>query len=84
MRSVDDAKRAAARRAVVQYLAQNPQASDSVAGIASWWLRGEGVRVTHDLLRETLESLVVEGRISRRRLPDGTVLYAAAADTGEA
>lgn len=82
MRSADDAKRAAARHAVVAYLAQNPRASDSVAGIGSWWLRGEGVRVTDAVLEETLESLVTEGRISRRRLPDGTVLYAAAEGEG--
>ena len=83
MRSDDDAKRAAARRAVLQYLARNPRASDSAAGIASWWLRGDGVRVSDAALDAALESLVAEGRIARRRLPDGTVLYAAADPEGD-
>lgn len=78
MKSVDDEKRAAARRAVLDYLAQNPRASDSLAGISTWWLRGSGVRVTDAALEAAMESLVEEGRILRRPLPDGTILYAAA------
>jgi hypothetical protein len=78
VKSVDDEKRAAACRAVLDYLARNPRASDSLSGIATWWLRGAGVRVTDAALESALESLVEDGRILRRPLPDGTVLYAAA------
>ena len=51
----------------------HPDAADTAAGIASWWLEDEDVAV--ELVERVVQGLV-EGRVMERRLtPDGAAIY---------
>jgi len=62
-------------REIARYLAAYPQASDTVAGISGWWLAEPPESVVQQDLEAALELLVRQGRLMRRTLCDGTVLY---------
>jgi hypothetical protein len=47
--------------AVMGYLAEHPQAADTLAGIAEWWLMRQEVRVTVTTLGRVLHVLVERG-----------------------
>jgi hypothetical protein len=59
-------------RALCRYLSDNPQACDTPAGIARWWLRGEHAPV---LVEAALQQLHGEGRLERLPAADGRVRY---------
>lgn len=65
-------------QAVLAYLAGHPQAADSVAGVARWWVGDDG-RLGLPLVQQALDRLVIAGELRRQRLADGSVLYARAA-----
>lgn len=67
--------RAAVRAAILSYLSKHPSASDTAAGICSWWLPEEGLRGSVDVVAEVLEQLVAQELLRRVRLPEGTVIY---------
>jgi hypothetical protein len=64
------------RLAITQYVDSHPLASDTLAGIAEWWLPRD-MRPTSLELEDALDELVVEGILRRRELPGGTKLYSA-------
>ena len=68
-------RRAAIRRAVLDYVAKHPRASDALAGICAWWLPKEGVIERAGLVEEVLDALVEEHQLRRVRLADGTLIY---------
>lgn len=45
-------------RAVMDYLAEHPQAMDNVQGIAEWWVTWRQVQVEIEILRRVLQHLV--------------------------
>lgn len=47
--------------AILDYLAEHPQASDSLVGIAEWWITRQQIRVEVDALKNVLNRLVVRG-----------------------
>lgn len=59
--------------AVLDYLAQHPNAVDSPGGIRQWWVKTEDV--TDEELVEVLHRLLGEKRIARRVLPDGQEVF---------
>lgn len=61
--------------AVLAYLARYPQAADSLAGVARWWV-GDDPPVSVDRVREALDQLVAIGALRRAQLADGTEWYA--------
>ena len=65
------------RRAITWYVDRHPQASDTLAGIAGWWLP-EGMQATPRELETTLDELVGDGILRCTTLPGGTKLYSAA------
>jgi hypothetical protein len=46
---------------VLDYLAEHPQAMDTVEGIAEWWVMREQVRVDVRLLERVLHRLTEQG-----------------------
>jgi hypothetical protein len=65
--------------AIVGYLARSPQAADTEQGIAQWWLPRMGVDVPLADVRAALERLVRTGVMTCTSLPEGSVIYRAAA-----
>jgi DNA-binding MarR family transcriptional regulator len=72
----DDPTRAIADE-VLSYLARHPDAADTAEGIQRWWLADGGAYAPADV-EHALERLARGGAVTRRRLPDDRVLYAAA------
>lgn len=64
--------------AIETYLSRHPVAADSEAGIAAWWLAGEGVEADAADIRPALDWLVLHGRLLRQEVPGGQVVYRAA------
>ena len=67
-----------AMAAIEAYLARHALAADTEDGIVQWWLPEMGVDVPQIEARQALQSLVRQGRIHCRVLPDGTPIYHAA------
>ncbi len=70
-------------QAIEAHLAAHPQAADSAAGVARWWLAGQGVVVTPQELEVALAMLVQQHRLRRVQLADGNTLYCSSANRDE-
>lgn len=66
----------AVRAAIEEHLSIYPQAADSAAGVARWWLAAHGVTATAAEVEHVLAAMVREHHLRCVRLADGTVLYA--------
>lgn len=67
--------------ALKHYLARHPDAADSPEGIRQWWLPEELRATPLELIRQAMQDLVASGDMRCSTLPDGTELYAHAADS---
>jgi hypothetical protein len=65
-------------RHIRAYLGDHPNASDSLDGVARWWIGAGPFTARADAVQQALDQLVSGGFVSRRVLADGTVLYAGA------
>jgi len=63
------------RAAILDYLAHNRDAADTVRGIMNWWLPMGDFDVDSSTVERVLEQLAAEGLVSVTRLADGTVVY---------
>ncbi len=63
--------------AILAYLAEHPDATDTLGGIGAWWLRERKSELPPLLLREVLSDLVTQGLVEAHREANGTVLYRA-------
>ena len=68
-----------AAEAIEAYLARWPHAADTEEGIAQWWLPRMGVELPLPDVRSALARLVQSGAMTRTDLPEGSVIYRAAA-----
>lgn len=59
-----------------RYLANHPNASDSLEGVQRWWLAEGAVEAPGPTVQQALDRLVKKGTVVRKLLPDGTVVYA--------
>jgi hypothetical protein len=60
-----------------RYLANHPNASDSLEGVQRWWLGEGAVDAPDTAVQQALDRLVKKGTVTKKQLPDGTVVYAA-------
>ena len=51
--------------AVLQYVAEHPQAMDTLVGIAEWWIMRRQVRVDMEALQRVLERLIQKGLLEK-------------------
>jgi hypothetical protein len=63
--------------AIAQYLAQHPDAADTVDGIQRWWLPERLADRAPGIVAAALEGLVASGVVVSVQLPDGGTLYGA-------
>ncbi len=61
---------------ILNYLRRNPDAGDTLEGIAKWWLETERIEYSVDAVADTLESLVELGVIGIRESKGGKIFYA--------
>lgn len=52
-------------KVILAYLAEHPQASDTLEGITEWWLMREQVRVEVSKLKRTLRHLMAQGLLEK-------------------
>ena len=62
-------------RAVLAYFAANPDAQDTLEGIAEWWPLGTDVKPNISLVEETLTGLVDKGLVLARKGKDARTYY---------
>jgi hypothetical protein len=70
-----DRRAAHVARQVVRYLDAHPDASDTVDGIARWWLARQRIEDAKEIVRAALELLVDRGVLQARTLPGGVTLF---------
>jgi phosphatidate phosphatase APP1 len=64
-------------RAIARYVRAHPNASDTLEGVARWWVASEAEHAPLDFLQRALDTLADQQVLSRRVLPDGRQVYAA-------
>lgn len=69
-------ERLAAR--ITEYLARNPLAADTLAGIQSWWLSGAPPYITSSQVETAIHLLLERRTLQCNALPDGTKTYSRA------
>ena len=65
----------AVKVAIEEHLAVYPQAADSAAGVARWWLPARGLTASAAEVEHVLAGMVRRHSLRCVRLADGTVLY---------
>lgn len=68
--------------ALGRYVRANPQACDTLAGIAAWWLQPPTARSSPDVVSAALAALVASGEMESACGPDGQTVYRAAKSAG--
>jgi Fe2+ or Zn2+ uptake regulation protein len=63
-------------RMVLNYLARNPDAGDTLEGIAKWWLDTERIESLVDEVADALVGLVEQGLVRIRESEGGRIFYA--------
>jgi DNA-binding MarR family transcriptional regulator len=64
-------------QAILRYLAEHPQALDTIEGIQRWWLGPDLQSIDQATITRALDGLVADGRVERRPLPSGGAVYRA-------
>jgi hypothetical protein len=67
---------------VARYLRVHPDASDTVDGIARWWLARQRFDDAREMVLAALERLVERGLVERRTLANGVTLFRGAQPPG--
>jgi hypothetical protein len=62
-------------RAILDYLRKHPEAQDTLAGIAEWWLPEEKLKTRTTVVKEALTELVAEGLVLERKGRDSQIHY---------
>ena len=60
---------------IMDYLKGNPDAGDTLEGIAGWWLNGEALVFSIDDVGKAIDILVHKGLIKAVQVSPGTTIY---------
>jgi hypothetical protein len=64
-------------RQILDYLAENPRARDTLRGIVEWWLLKQNIAHATAEVKTALANLVAERKVKAHAGPDGQVYYCA-------
>lgn len=65
-----DERRSHVAKAILAYLLEHPDAQDTLAGIAEWWLPEEEANTQLAIVKNALDQLIAQGRtLLKRRRP---------------
>lgn len=70
-----DEKRKQIAGRILDYLRKNPDAGDTLEGIACWWLGLQQIEISVNEVEDALNSLLKEGVIRTHRTRDGIAIY---------
>ena len=62
---------------ILAYLAEHPNAQDTLEGIMQWWLLHQEIRFQKELILKALDDLVKKGLIVERKLDSSLLRYQA-------
>lgn len=62
-------------RAILEYLAEHPDAQDTLDGIVEWWLLARRIQQTRAEVRDALAELVALKFVRERHRRDGRTCY---------
>ena len=60
---------------ILAYLAEHPEAQDTLDGIVQWWLLEQKIRYQTNMVREVLAELVNKGLVIEREGRDSRIHY---------
>jgi DNA-binding IscR family transcriptional regulator len=60
---------------ILAYLAEHPEAQDTVEGIAEWWLMEQQIKRGIAQIKNALTELVTQGLVLERKGRDGRIHY---------
>lgn len=63
------------RLEILMYLRQNPQACDTLVGIARWWVPKQRIEAITREVKEALEDLIKQGLVVQTKRAHGQPLY---------
>jgi hypothetical protein len=61
-------------------LQERPMASDSLDGIAHWWLVQQAIAKNIDLVEQALDQLANEGKVSKKMNANNNTIYSLNSD----
>jgi Fe2+ or Zn2+ uptake regulation protein len=67
---------------ILRYLRGHPHASDSVEGIAQWWIKRQRLEETLDQVQQALDRLVARSLVQSHTSAAGGTRYSLRADRG--
>jgi DNA-binding MarR family transcriptional regulator len=67
---------------ILGYILDNPNAGDTLDGIAAWWLLHQRTRFETQTVSQALTKLVQDGLIVAQRSPDSRIIYRANQTSG--
>lgn len=73
----EDQSKEKARHYILGYLIDNPNAGDTLEGIAEWWLLQQRIRFETLTVAQAVAKLVEDGLIVEQKGPDSRVIYRA-------
>lgn len=60
---------------ILAYLSENPDAGDTLEGIAEWWLRNQMIKFEIQTVSQAVANLIAEGLIVERKGYDSRSIY---------
>ena len=60
---------------ILKYLAEHPNAADTLNGVVQWWLEERTIRIQLDQIKQALDELVAKGMVTERRRGDSKIVY---------
>ena len=66
-----------ARRYILGYLLEHPEAGDTLEGIVEWWLLHQRIRFETRNVSQAVAELVAQGLIVKLKGPDSRIIYKA-------
>ena len=62
-------------REILAYLAEHPEAQDTLDGIIQWWLLEQKIKYQTTMVREAIAELVAEGFVLEYKSRDSQIHY---------
>lgn len=61
--------------AIRRYISSRPNATETVEGVARWWLVRQRYEDSVEVVQEALNYLEAEGKVTKIKVPGGKVVY---------